>query len=99
MGIDVGPGSQNMVGIYVESNVDPDAVKVTFAEIDFDPSLLIVIWICARSDGDPNMGIVCMIDFVNVMSTNNSASSDFKEVFNLGNKFKLKDSTELRLVK
>ena len=77
MGIDVGPGSQNMVGIYAESNVDPDAVKVTFAEIDFDPSLLIVIWICARSDGDPNMGIVCMIDVVNVMSIDNSASSDF----------------------
>jgi hypothetical protein len=77
VGIDVGPGSQNMVGIYVESNFYPDAVKVTFAEIDFDPSLLIVIWICARSDGDPNMGIVCMIDFGNVMSIDNSASSDF----------------------
>ena len=77
MGIDVGPGSQNMVGIYVESNVDPDAVKVTFAEIDFDPSLLIVIWICARSDGGPNTEIVCMIDVVNVRSIANSASSDF----------------------
>ena len=80
MGIDVGPGSQNMVGIYVESNVDPDAVKVTFAEIDFDPSLLIVIWICARSYGDPNMGIVCMIDVVNAMSIDNSASSDFRGI-------------------